>query len=292
MGRWIGSVVDNALNFAWHLAGASGVLALAALAVRRRVIALVATVATAIFGAVIVRSSRYRVGVDPGRACVLRVMTLNAYNRGTAIEERVAAFAREHAIDVLLLQEWDVPAGATLGALDASFPYHAVEAPDGTQIYARVPFRVRGLHRSDESPHQETMIEAVFEAAGATLTCIAVHPLQPVHPERFMARRHEFQRLAEIVGRTDGPVLVAGDCNASILSPDFQALLGRSGLRSVSLWPPAATWPAPLGRWGIAIDHVLLRGLTATSFEVGPSLGSDHRAVVVGVAPEGQNFGS
>ncbi|MGE3961152.1 MAG: endonuclease/exonuclease/phosphatase family protein [Dehalococcoidia bacterium] len=284
MRRLIESVVDNGLNFAWQLAAGAACGLAAASLLRRRHCALAAGGALAVLAATIGRSARYRLEPDPSGPPLLRVMTLNAYNRGVAIEDRVTAFAREHEVDVLLLQEWDVPASATRGAIDGWFPHHAVEAPDGTQIYARRPFRVLRVERLDDSPHQESIITVGLEAGGVELTLIAAHPLQPVHPRRFAARRREFDRLAEIAGGFAGPVVVAGDCNASILSPDFQRLLARAGLRSVSAWPPRGTWPAPLGATGIAIDHVLVRGLRAASFWVGPSLGSDHRAVVADLA--------
>ena len=284
MRRLLESVIDNGLNFAWHLAALSLLATIAAAAVQRRGLALASGGITAALGGWIARSSRYRVAVRPEGEHLLRVMTLNAYNRGTDIEELVVAYARAHEVDVLFLQEWDEPAALTLGRLDGYFPHHAVEVPDGTQIYARVPIVVRGLHRSDDSGHQETMIEVALEANGVEITCFAIHPLQPVHPARFTMRRREFEWLARLVAATPGAILVAGDCNASILSPEFQALLRRSGLRSASSWPPEGTWPSPVGRVGIAIDHVLLRGLTPTSFEVGPSLGSDHRVVIADVA--------
>jgi len=284
--RLVESFVDNALNVAWHLAALTLAATGVALLLRWRSAAVLCGTSTVMLGALIGRSARHRAEVDRSRTGALRVMTLNAYNRGTAIEERVARYARAHDVDVLFLQEWDEPAARTLGHLDAYFPRHAVEEPDGTQIYARLPFEVRGRHRPDESPHQETMIEVAFDVGGVEVVSFAIHPLQPVHPDRFGMRRRELEWLAELVEGVTAPVLIAGDCNASVLSPDFQRFLGRTGLRSVSGWPPVGTWPAALGPFGIAIDHVLLRGLTATSFEVGPSLGSDHRVVVADVAPE------
>ncbi|MCB9482612.1 MAG: endonuclease/exonuclease/phosphatase family protein [Dehalococcoidia bacterium] len=284
MRRSLESVIDNGLNFAWHLAALSLLATIATAAARRRGLALASGGVTVALWAWIVRSRRHRAAVQPGGRHLLRVMTLNAYNRGAEIEERVAEYARAHEVDVLFLQEWDEPAALTLGHLHGYFTHHAVEVPDGTQIYSRLPLRVLGLHRSDDSSHQETMVHVALEVGDTEVTCFAIHPLQPVHPDRFGMRRREFEWLARLVAATPGPVIVAGDCNASVLSPEFQALLRRSGLRSVSSWPPEGTWPAPLGRAGIAIDHVLLRGLSASTFEVGPSLGSDHRVVVADIS--------
>jgi endonuclease/exonuclease/phosphatase family metal-dependent hydrolase len=77
-------------------------------------------------------------------------------------------------------------------------------------------------------------------------------------------QRAEVERLAEAVAGTKGPLVLAGDLNMPQGAPllrDFAAAHGLADLRDGQSGPtyrPTPSWPAPP-----ALDHVLVRGLTA-----------------------------
>ena len=82
-----------------------------------------------------------------------------------------------------------------------------------------------------------------------------------------------------------GPVIVAGDFNASFDHSQYRALLGdgyvdtagQSGAGFVPTYPTDRLGGQP---W-VALDHVIVRGFTAAAFHTFDLEGSDHRGVVV-----------
>jgi endonuclease/exonuclease/phosphatase (EEP) superfamily protein YafD len=83
--------------------------------------------------------------------------------------------------------------------------------------------------------------------------------------------------------RQAGPVIVAGDFNATLDHSVFRsALTGCSDAAERTGDGLVGTWPSSLPRWlGPQIDHVLITGgITAETLSVHDIPGSDHRAVV------------
>ncbi len=74
-----------------------------------------------------------------------------------------------------------------------------------------------------------------------------------------------------------------GDFNTTYYSPELADLLHRSGATSSQLgFGIQATWPHQFRPAGIAIDQSVYTGpITAVRRQRGPSLGSQHRALVV-----------
>ena len=94
-------------------------------------------------------------------------------------------------------------------------------------------------------------------------------------------RRRQAERLAELVGELDGPVVVLGDLNAPIHASELAPL--RDSLVDAFLAigvPPVDARRDSCG--SVAIDHVLTRGFTAVSCRVATEAGdaSDHWPVV------------
>jgi len=106
---------------------------------------------------------------------------------------------------------------------------------------------------------------------------VVVHPSNPANPAWLAARDSYLLDLAELIAELRGPVIVAGDFNATPCSPTFRQFLSTSQTSTAGGFP--ATWPSMLGPLGIPIDHVLAREARLTSLEAFPSVGSDHRAL-------------
>ena len=91
--------------------------------------------------------------------------------------------------------------------------------------------------------------------------------------------------MKDLLGDTSRPAILLGDMNATILDPPFASMLRATGLRSsIDGHRDSPSWPSGTGPFGIRIDHVLERGFEVCSVTRGPSLGSDHRPVVVRLA--------
>jgi endonuclease/exonuclease/phosphatase (EEP) superfamily protein YafD len=228
------------------------------------------------------------VAADRDAPVAVTVMTLNLRN-GTADAASVVDLVRDHHVQVLALEELtpDLRQRLTAAGLDRLLPY-AFARPmfgfTGTGIWSRSP-----LSDTRELPgfvsHQ---LVAQTEVAGQRTTFVAVHPIAPrmFDPRQW---QQEYARLGTALDQVEGPLMVAGDFNATRDQATFRTLLDgglsdaadQAGAGLQFTFPQGRRFP-PL----VTIDHVLVRDSTLTAVEVTvtPVLGSDHRAVIVGYA--------
>jgi endonuclease/exonuclease/phosphatase (EEP) superfamily protein YafD len=104
---------------------------------------------------------------------------------------------------------------------------------------------------------------------------VVVDAYDPTSSKKLVKRDKFLLGIAPIIRELNGPVVVAGDFNATPCTPVFKDFLR---LADLSLWGlPVPTFPAQLGWLGISIDHILVRHVQVTDVETLSSMGSDHR---------------
>lgn len=197
--------------------------------------------------------------------------------------EQVAGQVAASAADVVVLQELTPTALAVVrrsGAL-AGYEHAFVDARPrsfGGGIWSRWPLcdtrscDVAGL----------PMTRAAVELDGGRVQIVNVHTRSPL--AGGLARWHaQLAALADMVAAERGPLVLAGDFNATFGNPGFRRLL-RQGLGDAHVLAGrglAPSWPCgwllpPLFR----LDHVLVSdGLVVLDAGVGDCAESDHRAV-------------
>ncbi len=120
---------------------------------------------------------------------------------------------------------------------------------------------------------------ARFASASPDLVVAGVHLTNPLYYPASQ-QKAEAARLASVLGRLEGPVVVAGDFNMTPFSARYGTLLRESGLRRAE-GGVNTTWPALLTPLGLPLDHILVSAAVGlASMRVGPRLGSDHRPVI------------
>lgn len=204
--------------------------------------------------------------------------------------QAVVAMVRDHRVDVLALEELTPGAVARLQAagLDSLLPYSFVRpAPDnaGTGIWSRTP-----LHdeRELDGYSAATLLARTTTVIGAVQVG-AVHPRAPVVAQAVPWYR-DYDLLRADLDALTGPVVVAGDFNATRDHAPFRALEGE-GYRDAVDQAGAGFLPTfPNGREGrplVGIDHVIVRDLPtrATAVERVNIPFSDHLALVVTYGP-------
>ncbi|MFG2511813.1 endonuclease/exonuclease/phosphatase family protein [Streptomyces sp. NPDC048584] len=226
----------------------------------------------------------------------------------TLVEHNVAAgnpdpagTARDLAgsgADVLALVELTPEAVDTYEkGLAEAYPYHTVQGTVG--VWSRLPLsETRPINILDAGPLGATKPAGTTWAPNRALRTTVTTDRGPLAvyvahlgSVRLMprggfwtdSRDRNARALAEAVAaeRNERMVLL-GDLNGTT---DDRALDGvTSGLRSVQTEAGDGfgfTWPArfPVAR----IDHILVRGVTATSSRVLPATGSDHLPVAAGI---------
>ncbi len=133
-------------------------------------------------------------------------------------------------------------------------------------------------------------IQGKIEAAGTTLNMASIHLTNPIDFPWWRSVSERTQQLQALFAWADalqGPILVAGDINASPRWPAYKRIARRwddlvadysirSGVRPERTWGPIPGWPRLL-----RIDHVFGSGVSASGTGVHRVEGSDHWAVVV-----------
>ena len=226
-------------------------------------------------------------GVSGGRP--FTVMTLNMA-RGMADASTVVALARRENADVVALEEMTPEAVERLRAagLTTDYPY-AITAPApearGVGIFSRHPLLESGTEHQWELGAVSASIDLGTGGSSAPrVFAVHVPAPWPQHDGEWLAH---LARVAPRLAAISQPVLVAGDFNATLDHEPFRAMLTDSRLTDAADEAGAGwlrTYPAnrafpPL----IAIDHVLVRGASASEVHTVTVAGSDHRALVATV---------
>nr|WP_285246281.1 endonuclease/exonuclease/phosphatase family protein [Pseudarthrobacter sp. efr-133-R2A-89] len=198
---------------------------------------------------------------------------------------------RDRRVDLLAVEEY-TPALArrlTESGLDQVLPHrvaHAREGAGGAAIYSTYKLKESGVLPGTQFTMPVASLELADDSRTA-LRVVAVHTLAPVG-DAVMQWRSDLSS----VGRVDtgsGPLLLAGDFNATYDHHEFRSLLSGNG-RTRSLVDVAATLGARLApTWpmrdyrlpGITLDHLVTSPeIRGSNYSVQRVPGTDHAAVV------------
>lgn len=282
-------LVPIAQVFTPHLGVASALVAAVALWRQRFTLATLATVTG--MSVLLLGAPAVFPGTQPEPvpdAVGLRVAAVNLLYRNTRIDAVAAELATLDA-DVLALSEYtaDHRAGLMAAGLAETYPYRLElphSGPIGIAVWSRFPI-------SDDVPPDTytESIDATIHGPDGPIRLVAVHLESPVSNAALWRREHAL--VEELIATIDGPTLIAGDFNSSYWHPPFRRLLD-AGVTDAHIALGAglsASWPAhvvvpPFVR----LDHALVGGgLVATDVDDVDAAGSDHRGVIVTVAPTG-----
>ena len=223
-----------------------------------------------------------------------------------AVREPTLAWLRSGPADVLVLVEPSAAWQTELETLRSIYPYQILGLPRNATPGPRWVGRADSDLDKARAPHEKEhadwrsiavlsriplenvrviypiglirpAVTVTLETVGKPLTLVAVHPAPPTTQEQLNERNQYFTWLASKLTQVEGPLIVAGDFNATPFTPAFKRFRARLGLDLPHYAP--ATYPAFAGPLGIAIDHILTRGLRFERIEALPSRGSDHRGL-------------
>jgi endonuclease/exonuclease/phosphatase (EEP) superfamily protein YafD len=265
-------------------------LAIAAALTRQRSLAVVAAVLAA--GNVVWVAESYEVGhnrsAPPGTATI-RLVTANLLLTNTEVEELAGDLAATDA-DIILLQEVTPEhlADIRFVGLLQQYPYHVLDARagfHGSAILSKLPVAGGAAFLLAGSP----MTRADITTSVGAVTVINVHTVAPINESQARRWRGQFDLLAQQNGETDGPLIMAGDYNATKDHSPMDGVLA-SGMRdaySDAGTGVGATWP----QWGspmvpvMRLDHVLVNDqVTVLNARLEPNRGSDHLRLAVELA--------
>jgi len=226
---------------------------------------------------------------EPRPGTELTVMTVNLYV-GRADAEAIVDEVRRHDADILVLTEVSPGSMAELLRLGIDGPLpHALPDPvparGSTIIRSRLPLTPVPADRGGSAtlPVSESPVGVLAAAnVGKDVVVRGVHPTHPVG-RRVKLWHAGLNDLTDAIGDTRGPMIVAGDFNASVDHPVMRQLMAP-GLRDAHEVAGAGrptTWPRERGFAPfVHIDHVVVRGVDVASATEVVIPGSDHEAVI------------
>ncbi len=205
---------------------------------------------------------------------------------GQADTEAIIALLDKYEPDVLTVVELTPQAHQRLldaGLLDRlpeSFVSPAAGG-DGTGIYSRHPL---SDHERHDGYVTELLSARVHVPGGTSPVVFAVHPVPPWprHPEVWVREIAAIGQMLAKIPVDDGPVVVAGDFNATYDHKRYRDLC-TEGFRDAAMEVGAGHLATYHAEWKlpplIAIDHVLVRDASVTEVGLVDLPGSDHRGI-------------
>ncbi len=215
---------------------------------------------------------------EPG----LTIVWANVWTKEGPLK-RTLDWAKAQGADVILIGEYPRRASPEV-ELAGDYPHRIAGPPQpeeqicSTRVvaFSRVAIGDARVH-AGPGPHARSFVTFKVVLGETDLTLIAMHPVPPNTPALTEERD---KQIAMLAGHARGAFVIAGDFNATPWTPVFGEIPGRR----IGAYLLAPTWLSGLPLLGLPIDHLMgSEELRVSRYEVGPALGSDHRAVLARV---------
>ena len=210
-----------------------------------------------------------------------KVITINIMGDNTfANGGRIADFLMNSGADVIFIQE-SAPIGPHIDRLKTVYPYRlgcgAKTITCDSSLWSKHPL-VDGEVATAGPIYRDRLMLATIDFGGKKVNFANVHLTKPYFDNFHQIELKKIkEKLADYTGRNPGSVLLAGDFNTSILTPDVRAFLRDTGLMTADREPNTIPVDAPA--LGLAIDHMFVSGddLRFKSLQALPDVfGSNH----------------
>lgn len=209
-----------------------------------------------------------------------KMITFNILgDNSSANGSRIADYLIGSGADVVLIQE-SAPLGRSIERLKTAYPYRlgcgALTVTCDQSLWSRAPLVASEVDTA--SPiYRDRLLIATIKIGTERVSFANVHTTKPYFDNIHAIELKQIdERLRAYSERNPGPIVVAGDFNASILTSDIRRFAAQQDLHTVGYEP--ATWPVAAPELGMAIDHILISNslLFASLERIGDNFGSNH----------------
>lgn len=191
------------------------------------------------------------------RVVSFNIMGDNSFDNGGRIADAMIA----SGADVIMIQE-SAPLGPHIDRIKTVYPYRlgcgAETITCDQSLWSKRPL-VAGVVRTASPLYRDRLMLASVDLGGRRVNFANVHLTKPyfdnIHAIELKRVREEMDAFA---AANPGPYVVAGDYNASILTPDVRRFVTEAELMTAEAEPE--TWPVDAPRLGMAIDHMFVSG--------------------------------
>lgn len=221
----------------------------------------------------------------------ITVLMANVHTSNIA-HEKFLSLIDELDPDIVVAQEIDEHWVTSLEAIDSEYP-HQLLRPRGDNfgmgLYSKMPLANPRVEQFGDAPVR--VLLADIEHEGHALSLIALHTLPPIGGKYSGYRNSQLQVVPTYVRNLPHPVLLIGDLNITMWSPNMKQMARESGLINARKGRGIhGTWPTQYGPFMIPIDHCLYEEpLVVKEFARTRRIGSDHVPILATVAlPQNQ----
>lgn len=216
-----------------------------------------------------------------------KVMSFNIVgNNSFANGEKIASEMIASGADVIFIQE-SAPLGPSIDRIKQTYPYRlgcgAQTITCDLSLWSKTPLAV-GEVKTASPLYRDRLMLAAIDVGGRRINFAGIHLTKTyfdnIHSIELKRAR---ELMTEFATANPGPFLVAGDFNASTLTPDVRRFLTDMKLYTADREPP--TWPIEAPTIGMAIDHIFVADpLRFRSLQPLPdAMGSNHFGLIAEV---------
>ena len=264
-------------HFKVHYVLASLVFVLLAIKMRRHLIAIAAVILMGMNGAAVI--PYFTIASVIADTPQIKLINLNLRKTNPAPDKAIDFLRREDA-DIVVLEEITPQWAKRLKALEDVYPHMLFCDDIATCDLALLSKKSWQSGIIRELPKVgPNVIIAKFDWKGSPFTLVGTH-LDPPTPAIGEDHEHfhsaQAKKISALLRSIEGPLVVAGDFNATPWSPSFNRIIEGTELARVDggLLP---TWPSQLSAIGIPIDQILTTSeFGGSTMTVGPNVISDH----------------
>ena len=241
-----------------------------------------AAVAIAAHGYLMLGEFRQPTLLDYGDMPTFRLLSINIEGDNDANAKRIADYIIGSNADVVFIQE-SAPIGPEIPRIKAVYPFRlgcgAQTITCDSSLWSKRPLII-GEVKTASPIYRDRLMIASIDFYGKTINFANVHLTKPYF-DNFHA--NELGKITAALEKFQGPLVLAGDFNASILTPDVRRFLKKTKLMTAESEPNTIPVKAP--SIGLAIDHLFVRDpLRIKSLARVPDpLGSNHFGLVADI---------
>lgn len=208
-----------------------------------------------------------------------KLVAWNIYHPNVQVDIGIK-YLRQSNADILVVAEPTELWRKGMLSLQDLYPYqfHNPECDDvGCAISLLSKHPWNKIQTKKLVPDTPPVIWAQFDSINGSgpFAVVAVHMRKAIDEDGSIRQKLQAKEIGKITRQLKVPFLLAGDMNATPMSAAFKTILNETRtIRPDKTW--LATWPTVLGKLGIPIDHVFIKGMIDAQIKPGPSGGSDH----------------
>jgi endonuclease/exonuclease/phosphatase (EEP) superfamily protein YafD len=200
--------------------------------------------------------------------------------------EKFIDLVKQENPDLFVMQEVNQTWLSEIRELEKIYTYkYTIPREDnfGIALFSKYPFKSVNEVKSDTL--EVPSIVATISIKQQLVTVITTHSLPPISNDYYHFRNSQINKIAELSGNHQGPLILIGDLNITMWSHDYRPLETETDLRNTRKgFGILPTWPSMylLPIFMIPIDHVLISShFVVHDIKVAKDIGSDHLPLIV-----------